>query len=86
MPTVLLCGEPHGQFEHIVAEVERCQPVAVLLLGDWMPLGLSMKNLMRSWGKTRVLWDPWQSCNRDREQLRSSLRVMTEIVSFSWGG
>lgn len=34
MPTFLICGDPHGQFQHILNEVHENPVDAVLLLGD----------------------------------------------------
>lgn len=31
---ILFCGDPHGQFEHIVHAVQEHQPAAIILLGD----------------------------------------------------
>lgn len=36
--SVLICGDPHGKFRHIVKAALELQPVAVLLLGDLQPL------------------------------------------------
>ena len=30
----LFCGDPHGQFDHIVERVRQTRPQAVILLGD----------------------------------------------------
>ncbi|WP_180124868.1 metallophosphoesterase [Rhodoferax sp. BLA1] len=34
---ILFCGDPHGQFEHIIAAVQEYRPAAVILLGDLQP-------------------------------------------------
>ena len=31
---ILFCGDPHGQFSHIIEAVHEHQPKAVILLGD----------------------------------------------------
>lgn len=67
MPTFLVCGDPHGQFEHIVAEARRFQPAAVLLLGDMdaeRPLDEELGAIL---GETRILWIPG---NHDTETER----------------
>ena len=34
MNKLLFCGDPHGQFVHIIDRVRQTQPAAVVLLGD----------------------------------------------------
>jgi len=34
MPMILFCGDPHGQFGHIIEAVQEHRPAAVILLGD----------------------------------------------------
>lgn len=31
---ILFCGDPHGQFDHIIEAVQEHRPAAVILLGD----------------------------------------------------
>lgn len=43
MPTILICGDPHGSFDHIIDEAECSLPARVILLGDLelpAPLGV----------------------------------------------
>lgn len=35
---LLFCGDPHGEFRHIVRIASECRPLAVILLGDLQPL------------------------------------------------
>ena len=35
---ILFCGDPHGQFRHILQAAERLDPMAVVLLGDLEPV------------------------------------------------
>lgn len=35
--SILFCGDPHGQFCHIVKAVQRLKPMAIVLLGDLEP-------------------------------------------------
>ncbi len=32
--TILFCGDPHGEFEHITQRVQQTKPAAVIILGD----------------------------------------------------
>lgn len=34
MPTILICGDPHGSYQHINAAAHEMRPDAVILLGD----------------------------------------------------
>lgn len=36
-PRLLFCGDPHGQFEHILRAAQHFKPLAVILLGDLQP-------------------------------------------------
>lgn len=31
---ILVCGDPHGEFEHIIQRVQQAKPAAVIVLGD----------------------------------------------------
>lgn len=31
---ILVCGDPHGEFEHIIQRVQQAKPAAVIMLGD----------------------------------------------------
>ncbi|MGN5143161.1 metallophosphoesterase family protein [Aeromonas caviae] len=31
---ILFCGDPHGEFEHIIQHVQQSKPAAVIMLGD----------------------------------------------------
>lgn len=31
---ILVCGDPHGEFEHVIQRVQQTQPTAVIMLGD----------------------------------------------------
>lgn len=36
--SILFCGDPHGQFRHIIDAAQRLNPMAIVLLGDLEPL------------------------------------------------
>ncbi len=36
-PKLMFFGDPHGDFEPVIAAVERCRPEAIVLLGDLQP-------------------------------------------------
>lgn len=38
MATIYLCGDPHGNFDHLIEVVTHAKPDAVILLGDLTPL------------------------------------------------
>ena len=38
MSKVFLCGDPHGEFDHILSAIDQWHPDAVLILGDLTPL------------------------------------------------
>lgn len=51
---ILFCGDPHGQFGHIIEAVLEHQPAAVILLGDMQaqrPLHIELKPIV---GKTEI--------------------------------
>lgn len=55
---VLFAGDPHGDFDSIISAVDKHQPEAVVLLGDYdlkQPLENYLKNVM---DKTKVWWIP----------------------------
>ena len=31
---ILFCGDPHGEFDHIIQRVQQMKPAAVIMLGD----------------------------------------------------
>lgn len=37
MSKVFLCGDPHGEFDHILSAIDQWHPDAVLILGDLTP-------------------------------------------------
>ncbi|MDZ4298789.1 MAG: metallophosphoesterase [Moraxellaceae bacterium] len=55
-PKLLICGDPHGQFDHIIEAVESHQPVAIILLGDIQPKRPLDQELASILDKTQVWW------------------------------
>ncbi|MCX9157776.1 metallophosphoesterase [Niveibacterium sp. 24ML] len=55
---ILLCGDPHGRFDHIVQAIGQHRPVAVILLGDIeapQPLERCLAPILQ---ETAVWWIP----------------------------
>lgn len=55
---ILFCGDPHGNFDHIVHAVYKHQPAAIVLLGDieaTRPLHIVLDGIRR---QTEVWWIP----------------------------
>ncbi len=53
---ILVCGDPHGSFEHIVMAALEHRPVAVLLLGDNTPSIPLEQELAPILGLTNIYW------------------------------
>jgi predicted phosphodiesterase len=55
---ILFAGDPHGDFEPLISAVKKCQPEAVILLGDYdlkKPLQYYIQDVL---GETKVWWIP----------------------------
>lgn len=64
---ILLCGDPHGEFDHIIQRVQQSRPAAVIILGD---LSLSRpfeQTFAAIWDMTE-LW--YIHGNHDTDQVR----------------
>ncbi|MDZ4387816.1 MAG: metallophosphoesterase [Moraxellaceae bacterium] len=55
-PKLFFCGDPHGQFDHIIEAVECHQPDAIILLGDIQPKRPLDQELASIIDKTQVWW------------------------------
>lgn len=67
MPKILLCGDPHGRFDHIIQAVPAYRPDAVILLGDMTPDRPLHVELARILNLTDVWWIPG---NHDTDEER----------------
>ena len=67
MPALLICGDPHGQFDGIVAAARAALPAAVLLLGDMEAARPLHEELSGFPHATTLLWIPG---NHDTEDSR----------------
>lgn len=64
---ILLCGDPHGEFDHIIQRVQQSRPAAVIILGD-LSLSLPIEQTFAAiWGMTQ-LW--YIHGNHDTDQVR----------------
>lgn len=66
MTRLLMCGDPHSEFGHIVSATQDYQPDAVVLLGDlelFVPLEIALAGIPAN---TSVLWIPG---NHDTDYL-----------------
>lgn len=58
MPTILFCGDPHGEFNPILQAVSLHRPDAVILLGDMTlerPLHIELAPILN---QTQIWWIP----------------------------
>jgi len=55
---ILICGDPHGQFDHIVEATIDLMPRAVILLGDNTPDRALHEELELALGITNIWWIP----------------------------
>ena len=51
MSEILFCGDPHGEFRHIIRVARERRPHAVILLGDLQPLRPLHEELEEIWDK-----------------------------------
>ena len=59
MSKIFLCGDPHGEFSHILSAIDQWHPDAVLILGDLTPpqsLDVIFKSVRDT--KTKIYWIP----------------------------
>lgn len=57
MEKIFLCGDPHGEFDHIVSAIEKYHPQAVLILGDLTP-PRSLDDIFKTVKDTPIYWIP----------------------------
>lgn len=56
MMKIWFCGDPHGQFGHIVSAVQTHRPAAIVLLGDQMCARPLQEELADILGLTEIFW------------------------------
>lgn len=66
MPTLLICGDPHGDFSHIATHVQESPPDAVILLGD-LELPLPAKDVFANIADRSQVW--WIHGNHDTDRV-----------------
>jgi Icc-related predicted phosphoesterase len=54
---IFFCGDPHGEFGHILSAIEEYHPAAVVILGDLTP-PKSLDEIFKDIGATQVFWIP----------------------------
>lgn len=54
---IFLCGDPHGEFTHILSAIDQYHPKAVLILGDLVP-SCSLDEIFKNVKDTEVYWIP----------------------------
>ena len=57
MSQVFLCGDPHGEFDHILSAIDQWHPDAVLILGDLTP-SHSLDEIFKGVKGTKIYWIP----------------------------
>lgn len=57
MSKIFLCGDPHGEFSHILLAIEMYHPDAVLILGDLTPPH-SLDDIFKGIQTTAIYWIP----------------------------
>lgn len=57
MSKVFLCGDPHGEFDHILSAIDQWHPDAVLILGDLTP-PRSLDEIFKDVHGTKIYWIP----------------------------
>ena len=57
MSKVFLCGDPHGEFDHILSAIDQWHPDAVLILGDLTP-SHSLDEIFKGVKGTKIYWIP----------------------------
>lgn len=55
MSKVFLCGDPHGEFDHILSAIDQWHPDAVLILGDLTP-SHSLDEIFKGVKGTKIYW------------------------------
>lgn len=60
MSKVFLCGDPHGEFDHILSAIDQWHPDAVLILGDLTP-SHSLDEIFKGVKRNQDLLDSGQS-------------------------
>jgi predicted phosphodiesterase len=76
MTTIFFCGDPHGEFHHIVDAVKRERPDAVILLGDMelrLPLHVELAGILEL---TDIWWIPGNH-DTDSEHCHDNLFLST---------
>ncbi len=54
---IFLCGDPHGEFDHILKAIDEFHPNAIIILGDLTP-DRSLDEIFKDIGETKVFWIP----------------------------
>lgn len=78
MGTIFFCGDPHGEFSHIINAVEDRRPSAVILLGDQesqRPLEIELEAILR---RTELWWIPG---NHDTDSVSSYENLFESALS-----
>lgn len=57
MRKIFLCGDPHGEFAHILSAIDQWHPEAVLILGDLTPPH-SLDEIFKDVKGTKIYWIP----------------------------
>lgn len=57
MRKIFFCGDPHGEFEHILSAIEEYHPQAVVILGDLAP-HRPLNEIFAHVGDTPIYWIP----------------------------
>ena len=57
MKKIFLCGDPHGEFDHILGAIDQWHPDAVLILGDLTP-PYSLDEIFKGVKNTKIYWIP----------------------------
>lgn len=57
MNKIFLCGDPHGEFDHIVSAINQWHPDAVLILGDLTPEH-SLDEIFKDVKGAKIYWIP----------------------------
>ena len=64
---ILFCGDPHGEFEHIIQRVHQMKPAAVIMLGD-LCLSQSFEQTFTSIQQLTDIW--FIHGNHDTDEVR----------------
>lgn len=64
MALIYVCGDPHGNFDHLVDSIENDRPLALILLGD-LDLRSPLQEVLRDVPSSCEVW--WIPGNHDTE-------------------